>query len=287
MPIPVVCPSCATKLRAPDNMAGRKTRCPKCGTEVVVASPVHEAPEPARAEPLPQLVKRVEPPALRPKPRPAPAPHLEQAPKQPDKEPEPKKPDLPYDLKGDRLGMSLEDFKTKYRHKVQGDPREAPSCSDQRGDAARESEPVSTLGEESWHPKAKIVNARITFPFEDYEVNKHTPTLAGVTTDLHLYRFVDDRLYRIEYVFPHSGFTEVQEAMVATYGKPKAVTTKEYQNSFGAKFTGVICTWDNGVSGIILMERSVDLKTSLLMYIHHELDKVVESRRAQFRKPGL
>jgi hypothetical protein len=73
MPIPVVCPSCATKLRAPDNMAGRKTKCPKCGTAVVVPSPAPEAPEPVRAEPLPQPVKRVEPPVVRPKPPPAPA----------------------------------------------------------------------------------------------------------------------------------------------------------------------------------------------------------------------
>jgi hypothetical protein len=170
--------------------------------------------------------------------------------------------------------MSLQDFKAKYRRTFDaGKLYEVPFCSDQRNDNAREKSPLSTLFEASWHPKAKIVNARITFPFEDYKANNHTPTLAGIKADHHLYRFVDDRLYRIEYVFPHSSFAEVQEAMVATYGKAKALTTKEYQNAFGAKFAGVICTWDNGVSGVVLMERSVDLKTSLLMYIHHELDK--------------
>jgi hypothetical protein len=55
-------------------MAGRKTKCPKCGTAVVVLSPAPETPEPVRAEPVPQPVKRVEPPAVRPKPPPAPAP---------------------------------------------------------------------------------------------------------------------------------------------------------------------------------------------------------------------
>jgi len=63
MPIPVVCPSCATKLRAPEKMAGRKTKCPKCGTVVVVPNSAPEAPAPVRAESLPQPVKRVEPPA--------------------------------------------------------------------------------------------------------------------------------------------------------------------------------------------------------------------------------
>jgi hypothetical protein len=210
-----------------------------------------------------------------------------EAPKQPQEEPRQKRPEEPYDLKGDRLGMSLQDFTTKYRHKVRGDPREAPFSSDQRDVVARQSDPLPTLGEEPWHPKANIVNARITFPFEDYQASSYTPTLAGVKTDFHLYRFVDERLYRIEYLFPHSGFSEIREAMVVTYGKPRDVTTKEYQNSFGAKFDGVICTWDNGTSRIILMERSLDLKTSLLTYIHHELDKLVESRRAQFRKPRL
>lgn len=42
MSIPVVCPYCATKLRAPDDKAGRKMKCPKCGSAVVV--PIEEVP---------------------------------------------------------------------------------------------------------------------------------------------------------------------------------------------------------------------------------------------------
>lgn len=72
MPISVVCPSCATKLRAPDNMAGRKAKCPKCGTAVVVPSPAHEVRELSHEEPQPEPVKRVEPPAVRPEPPPLP-----------------------------------------------------------------------------------------------------------------------------------------------------------------------------------------------------------------------
>jgi hypothetical protein len=45
MPIPVICGSCGTKLKAPDSAAGRKVKCPKCGTLASVpagktASPV-------------------------------------------------------------------------------------------------------------------------------------------------------------------------------------------------------------------------------------------------------
>ncbi len=36
MPIHLTCPSCSAKLQAPDNLAGRKMKCPKCGTAVAV-----------------------------------------------------------------------------------------------------------------------------------------------------------------------------------------------------------------------------------------------------------
>jgi predicted RNA-binding Zn-ribbon protein involved in translation (DUF1610 family) len=56
MPIPVVCPACATKLRAPDHAAGRKTKCPKCGGPVAVPGqpPPGPAPE-VRAVPGPSV----------------------------------------------------------------------------------------------------------------------------------------------------------------------------------------------------------------------------------------
>ncbi len=51
MPIPVMCPSCSSKLRAPEKMAGRQTTCPKCGRMVDVpdrATEVHEPPDSQR-----------------------------------------------------------------------------------------------------------------------------------------------------------------------------------------------------------------------------------------------
>lgn len=34
--IPVVCPSCSAKIKAPPTMAGRKAKCPKCGAAITV-----------------------------------------------------------------------------------------------------------------------------------------------------------------------------------------------------------------------------------------------------------
>lgn len=56
MPIPIACPSCATRLRAPDHMAGRKTKCPKCGMAVVVPSSGHEITKPTHAKSLPEEI---------------------------------------------------------------------------------------------------------------------------------------------------------------------------------------------------------------------------------------
>ena len=66
MPIPVVCPSCARKLRAPGDWAGRKTKCAKCGSEIVVPTPEDIVEVHFDLElPLPP-VRRAETPAVRP-----------------------------------------------------------------------------------------------------------------------------------------------------------------------------------------------------------------------------
>jgi hypothetical protein len=47
MPIPITCPSCNGKLKAPENLAGRKVKCPKCSQAIPVpaAAPVAAAIE--------------------------------------------------------------------------------------------------------------------------------------------------------------------------------------------------------------------------------------------------
>ncbi|RMF93326.1 MAG: TIGR00266 family protein, partial [Planctomycetota bacterium] len=37
MPIEFLCPSCRRQLRCPDSAAGKKARCPACGTIVTIA----------------------------------------------------------------------------------------------------------------------------------------------------------------------------------------------------------------------------------------------------------
>ena len=194
----------------------------------------------------------------------------------------------PFSLKGDQLGMSLEAFKTRHRRRFNvGKQYEAPFCSDQRSKREREASPISTLFEADWHPRGGIINARLTYPFEDRKENTHTPTLAGTKVKIHIYEFVDGRMFGIRYYFPRDGFSRALVALVETYGDPARTEEREYQNGFGAKFIGKVCSWDNGVSTIALAERSFDLKTSSLRFEHKELSGTVEARRSALDRPEL
>ncbi len=191
----------------------------------------------------------------------------------------------PYDLKGDRLGMMLDDFKAKYHRQVPEAFHEViPWCSDFRPARDRELDPNISLFEETWHPKAGIINARISFPLEDMRTSKHSPTLAGVAVTNHCYSFIDGELYSIMLIFPQSGFDDVLDAMVATYGKPKSFKNNLVQNRMGATFSNTECIWDNGVSTIKLEERFGDLDTSWVVFRHTALSETAESRRP---KPHL
>ena len=50
MPILVSCP-CGKQLRAKDEMAGKRVKCPGCGSAVVVAAVVEDVPELREVEP--------------------------------------------------------------------------------------------------------------------------------------------------------------------------------------------------------------------------------------------
>jgi predicted Zn finger-like uncharacterized protein len=47
MPLTVACDSCATKLKIPDSLAGRKAKCPRCGNVIVAAATAAPIAEPA------------------------------------------------------------------------------------------------------------------------------------------------------------------------------------------------------------------------------------------------
>lgn len=186
---------------------------------------------------------------------------------------EPESDDKVFDLKGDRLGMSLKDFKTKYARNVAGHDKSAPFCSD-----AQPGKAIVTLLAEPWHSEAGIVNCSIAFPFET--IRGDGPTIAEVKTELLVHHFVDGKLYRITAWFPHDGYDKVKDGLIAKYGAPAHEKTEAFQNQLGAKFTGESLMWTNGASTIMLDERFANLKTSSFVLEHREL-----SAKAAARKP--
>jgi len=168
--------------------------------------------------------------------------------------------DKPYSLKGFTVGEStLQDFKAQFRHcadncsdkavkKYGVPPKFAPFCSDDYPEARL------TPGREdtsSAYTQAGLVYCQPYFPFEEQRGLQFTIADIPATTQFDFYQ---DKMYRVSATFYASRFTAMQEALTGKYGTPSSITAVEYQNAFGAKFTGSVVTWDNNVSTITLRQ---------------------------------
>ncbi|MEX0641716.1 MAG: hypothetical protein WD468_03395 [Pirellulales bacterium] len=166
--------------------------------------------------------------------------------------------ELLYELKGDRLGMSLDDFKQKYARSIEGSPQKLPILSDTAWGPNK-----ASLRSEPWHRQAGIVFARVDLPTED-----NSPTVAGVKTEILLYQFVDGRLFGILAEFPTDRFHLVSEAAVKKYG----LATKETQQPRQL-------IWESPVASFVLTRGSVHpVQASTLYLVHKQLSTLAESR---------
>jgi hypothetical protein len=152
----------------------------------------------------------------------------------------------PYELKGDRLGMSLADFKSRHEE------WDLLCTSDQRPE----------------HKKANIVACNR---------ESYSRTVAGVETVTFQHSFIDGKLYVIDIVFPHDGYSKVRDAMIAKYGNPSSADNRTYQNRLGGVSVGENLAWRNGVSDILLGEL-FDLNNSSLIFFHNDLLDVAHAR---------
>jgi hypothetical protein len=163
-----------------------------------------------------------------------------------------------YELKGDRLGMSFDEFKQKYARESQGGREKLPLSSDDAWGPNR-----AALHVEPWHKAAGIVHARIDLPAEN-----DSPTVAGVKTELLLYHFIDNRLFRISAFFPTDQFHVVSDAAGTKYG----LATKESQNPRQL-------LWENSLASVVLSRGMVHPPTpSTLVLIYKPLAELAESR---------
>jgi hypothetical protein len=167
--------------------------------------------------------------------------------------------ELPFELKGDRLGITLRDFKTKYARALGG--IRLPYCSD-----SSPGQPNATLWSEPWHAAAGIVHGRVELPSEN-----NSPTVAGVKTEIFLYHFVDGRLFRMTALFDTEAFHLVREAMVQKYGTP----ARESKDPMELR-------WENAASAMYLVRGTMrPKKLSSIVLTHHELQALADSRVPQ------
>lgn len=134
------------------------------------------------------------------------------------------KSEKPYDFKGDRLGMELEDFKRKHYRKV--GEQVAPFTSENTA-----GERIETLLSEAWHPEAGIIHCSLDFPFERFR-GREAPTVAGIDVEFLIYRFVDKRLFRISAFFDTRSFDSVRAALIERYGSLRR-RKRSLPHSFG------------------------------------------------------
>lgn len=167
-------------------------------------------------------------------------------------------PDDPFEIKGDQLGMSMAEFKTKYARFTPDGRQDLPICSDMPGYIGK-----ADLHGEAWHRRANIVHARVDIPQEE-----NSPTVAGVKTDLFLYQFVDGHLFRISAWFATDLFHVVSEAVLQKFGRPTSETKQPRE-----------LVWENNVSKIVLTRGTVHPRTySTLHLVHKQLSDLAASR---------
>ncbi len=295
MPIQIECPGCKAAIQVPDEAAGKQGKCMQCGHRIAVpggkatlggiSPPLFEATPESMVR---ELHSREQSAMLLVFPTPAdgsydlanvadselkcivtedinqarfadlaasfakrfaPRKKGQAAPQSPE--------EMLYQLKGDRLGMSLEDFKQKYARHVESGQK-LPLCSDTAFGANK-----ASLHSEPWHREVGIIYARVDLPAED-----NSPTVAGIKTELLLYQFVDGKLFRIAASFPTDQFHVVHEAAIKKYGPATRETQKPRQ-----------IVWENPLAWVALTRGSVHPReSSLLELVHRQLHELASSR---------
>jgi hypothetical protein len=297
MPIQIECPGCKSLLQVPDELAGKQGKCVQCGHKLTVpgrASGGGGGLSPTLFEATPEsmvreLFRRQQSAMLLVFPTPSdgsydlanvPDEELKCIATEDVNQPRfaelaasfakrygprkrgasgssPSIEDLLYDIKGDRLSMSLEEFKQKYARSGEGGFK-LPLCSDTAWGANK-----ASLHAEPWHRQAGIVHARIDMPAED-----NSPTVAGVKTELLLYQFIDGKLFRVVAYLPTDQFHLVSEAAIKKYGPATRESQRPRQ-----------LIWDNPIASVILTRGSVHPRESSTMELFYkQLAELAASR---------
>ncbi|MGE0668937.1 MAG: hypothetical protein AB7O49_20485 [Sphingomonadales bacterium] len=68
-------------------------------------------------------------------------------------------------------------------------------------------------------------------------------TVAGAPVGDIAFRFYEERLISMDFVFQNSGFYDIRTAFLRKYGQPCSEKNKEWRNQMGAVLDNVLLTW--------------------------------------------
>jgi hypothetical protein len=151
----------------------------------------------------------------------------------------------PYELKGDRLGMSLAEFKARHYRKV-GKKGHAPFCSDEGAAEVQKTRPP-------------FVDCALFARYEVPDSLDRLPsymTVANLNPWSYLFKFYEGQLFEIEVAFITLGppedlmstYRRLYDALISTYGPPTTSEKRLRKNRYNEDFEIVLPTWQNGVS---------------------------------------
>jgi hypothetical protein len=183
----------------------------------------------------------------------------------------------PFDIKGDRLGMSLAAFQRKYYR--QRGPNKTPAPQSSANNPGKDNPMLHYKAEMA---KAGIVAAAPVYPSEPYDSPPVTATIAGVDAESFIYKFIDGKLYEISVSFDQRRFPRVREALKGKFGQPSGKDSEAIKTLIGRASGGEVSRWSNEVSSILLYERAGDL-TSLLLVNDKQLAAEAERRLTNVR----
>jgi hypothetical protein len=137
-----------------------------------------------------------------------------------------------YELKGDKLGMSMAEYLKRH-------PSDCVSSNLAPKPSKTGPKPADPS---SFH--FTCTNIDVTHPY----------TLATYPMKWQSVDFSRQQLYRIEYAFSHELFDVIEASLASKFGQPTNMQQDDVQNGFGAHFKRSTVIWKNGTSTITLNE---------------------------------
>ena len=196
----------------------------------------------------------------------------------------------PYDLRGIKLGITMEEFRASPVPRSKQYPEKRVYCTgDDIPRGVMGFVPLELVSGERAKLGVKYCDFAVRYEANDDTFNRVQWSIAGVFVHPILVFIpdpTDNRIYRLAWIemdFHMDFWDRLWSAYTKKYGKPTKVTESVGQNSFGTKFPKISAVWRNPESSIWLEQRVNTIDRMTIDYLHEDLMKVYDARRKKLR----